>query len=356
MTTRERAVADVEEDPRWAAVCARDASADETFWYAVQSTGVYCRPSCAARTPRPENVAFYATRSDAERAGYRPCKRCKPDQPPRAARQADSVAEICRYIEQCEQPPSLEGIAERVGLSVSHMHRMFKAATGLTPRAYAQAQRAKRVRDELLTSATVTGAIYDSGYNSSARFYEESKQVLGMTPSKYRAGGQALTIHFAIGESSLGSLLVATTETGVCAILLGADPQELVHDLERRFPSAELVGGDGAYEDMIAKVVGLVEQPQVGLNPPLEIRGTAFQQRVWRALCQIPCGETATYTGIAEAIGAPAAVRAVARACAANPLAVAIPCHRVVRTDGDLAGYRWGVERKRALLAREAGR
>jgi AraC family transcriptional regulator of adaptative response/methylated-DNA-[protein]-cysteine methyltransferase len=356
MPARERAEAVAESDPRWAAVRDRDSSADETFWYSVKTTGVYCRPSCAARTPRRENVAFYTSRGDAERAGYRPCLRCKPDQQPRAERQTQFVAEICRYIEQCEQPPSLEGLAERVGLSVSHMHRMFKAATGLTPRAYAQAHRAKRVRNELATNVTVTQAIYDSGYNSAARFYEESNQVLGMTPSKYRAGGTGLTIHFALGECSLGALLVATTERGVCAILLGSDPEELVHHLERRFPRAKLVGGDAEYEGMIAKVVGLIEKPEVGLDLPLDIRGTAFQQRVWRALRQIPSGKTSTYSEIAKAIGAPTAVRAVARACAANALAVAIPCHRVVRTDGDLSGYRWGVERKRELLAREAAR
>jgi AraC family transcriptional regulator of adaptative response/methylated-DNA-[protein]-cysteine methyltransferase len=344
----------VKGDPRWAAVRARDTRADGTFFYSVKTTGVYCRPSCAARPARPENIEFYASAAAAERAGFRPCKRCKPDQPPLAERQAAQVAALCRFIESSDTLPSLEQLAHRAGLSVFHTHRLFKAVTGVTPRAYAAAQRARRIEAELGKSGSVTQAIYGAGYSGSGRFYAQSNQLLGMTPTSYRAGGANLNIRFAIGECSLGSILVAATERGVCAILLGDDPEQLAHDLERRFPQAHLIGADAQFEQLVAKVVALVERPRLGLELPLDVRGTAFQQRVWQALREIPAGKTASYTQIARAIGAPQAVRAVAQACAANALAVAIPCHRVVRNDGSLSGYRWGVERKRALIEREA--
>jgi AraC family transcriptional regulator of adaptative response/methylated-DNA-[protein]-cysteine methyltransferase len=339
-------------DSRWAAVVARDAAADGKFFYAVKTTGVYCRPSCSARLARPENVQFFATRAQAEGAGFRPCKRCKPDQPALAAQHAGKVAEICRLIESAETPPSLDELARRAGLSTYHFHRVFKATTGLTPKAYAAAHRAQRIRNELRRSRTVTAAIFDAGYNSNGRFYEDSDQVLGMTPSRYRAGGADTRIRFAVGECSLGSILVAASDRGVCAILLGDDPEALARDLQDRFPRAELIGGDRDFERIVAKVVGFVEA--LGLDLPLDVRGTAFQQRVWQALRKIPAGSTASYTEIARRLGSPRSVRAVAQACAANPLAVAIPCHRVLRTDGALSGYRWGVERKRALLEREA--
>jgi AraC family transcriptional regulator of adaptative response/methylated-DNA-[protein]-cysteine methyltransferase len=339
---------------RWAAVRARDASADGTFVYSVKTTGVYCRPSCAARPARPENVEFHDTPAAAERAGFRACKRCKPDQPPLAERQARQVAELCRLIESSDQVPTLEELASHAGMSAFHTHRLFKAVTGVTPRAYAAAHRARRVRGELAARRTVTEAIYGAGYNSPARFYEQSNALLGMTPSSYRAGGSDHEIRFAIGACTLGAILVAATPRGVCAILLGDDPEALAHDLERRFPRAQLIGADPEFERLVAQVVGLIEQPRLGTRLPLDIRGTAFQQRVWRALSRIPAGKTASYAEIASRIGAPRAVRAVAQACAANALAVAIPCHRVVRTDGELSGYRWGVERKRALLDREA--
>ncbi|XXV35479.1 bifunctional DNA-binding transcriptional regulator/O6-methylguanine-DNA methyltransferase Ada [Sorangium sp. So ce1504] len=345
----------VKSDPRWAAVIARDASADGKFFYSVKTTGVYCRPSCGARPARPENVGFHPTAAAAERAGFRPCLRCKPDRPPLAERQAAQIAELCRFIESSEQVPSLEELACHAGLSVFHTHRVFKAVTGVTPKAYAAAHRARRMRAELGKNGTVTQAIYAAGYSSGGRFYEQSNQVLGMTPTRYRAGGAQMEIRFAIGECSLGSILVAATARGVCAILLGDDPAELAHDLERRFPRAHLLGADAGFEQLVAKVVGLVERPRASVELPLDIRGTAFQQRVWQALRDIPGGTTASYAQIACSIGAPRAVRAVAQACAANALAVAIPCHRVVRNDGGLSGYRWGVERKRALLDREAG-
>jgi AraC family transcriptional regulator of adaptative response/methylated-DNA-[protein]-cysteine methyltransferase len=342
-----------ERDPRWAAVVARSRAADGAFFYSVKTTGVYCRPSCAARRARPENVQFHATRDDAEKAGFRPCKRCKPDQLSRVPRHAAKVTEACRLIEASETVPTLEALAEHAGISPFYFHRVFKANTGLTPRAYAAAHRGKRVRAELGRTDTVTAAIYQSGYSSNGRFYGESQQVLGMTPTTYRAGGVNAEIRFAIGECSLGSILVAQSERGVCAILMGNDPDALARDLQDRFPRATLVGGDAAFEQLVSRVVGFVEAPCLGLDLPLDVRGTAFQQRVWQALRDIPAGSTATYTDIAGRIGAPKSVRAVAQACAANPLAVAIPCHRVVRNDGGLSGYRWGVERKRALLKKE---
>jgi AraC family transcriptional regulator of adaptative response/methylated-DNA-[protein]-cysteine methyltransferase len=303
---------------------------------------------------RPQNVRFHTTCEDAEKAGFRPCKRCKPNQPSLVEEHAAKVTAACRIIEASETVPGLEDLATRVGLSPYYFHRVFKQVTGLTPRAYAMARREKRVRHELGRSGTVTEAIFDAGYNSNARFYEKSHAVLGMTPSTYRAGGANTAIRFAIGECSLGSILVATSERGVCAILLGDDPDELARNLQDRFSRAHLIGADGAFERLVATVVGFVEAPGIGLDLPLDVRGTAFQQRVWQALREIPAGDTASYTAIAHRIGSPSAVRAVARACAANPLAVAIPCHRVVRNDGSLSGYRWGVERKRALLAKEA--
>jgi AraC family transcriptional regulator of adaptative response/methylated-DNA-[protein]-cysteine methyltransferase len=343
-----------ENDPRWAAVTARSAAADGTFFYSVKTTGVYCRPSCPSRRARPEHIRFHATRKEAEQAGFRPCKRCKPDQASLEQAHAALVTDACRFIETAERAPGLEELAARAGVSTFHFHRIFRAITGLTPKAYATAHRGERVRKELVRAGTVTSAIYESGYNSNGRFYGESEQVLGMTPTVYRAGGANTEIRFAVGECSLGSILVASSEYGVCAIFLGDDPDVLVRNLEDRFPRATLIGGDAEFERLVARVVGFVEAPGVGLNLPLDVRGTAFQQRVWQALREIPPGSTASYTEIAGRIGAPTAVRGVAQACAANPLAVAIPCHRVVRNDGGLSGYRWGVERKRALLKREA--
>lgn len=346
--------AKTEDDPRWAAIVARDPRSDGQFYFSVRTTGVYCRPVCAARLPRPENVAFYATRDEAEAVGFRACKRCKPNQKSLAFEHAAKIAEACRLIETAEEAPKLDDLAAAVGLSPYYFHRKFREVTGLTPKGYAAAHRDQVVRDRLSNSGTVTEAIYDAGYNSSGRFYETSNEVLGMTPSNYRAGGQSAAIHFAVGECSLGSILVAKSDRGVCSILIGDDPEELTRDLQRRFPRADLIGGDAGFEQLVAKVVGFVEAPALGLDLPLDVRGTAFQQRVWEALRKIPAGSTASYSEIAERIGSPKSVRAVAQACGANPVAVAIPCHRVVRTDGGLSGYRWGIDRKRALLDREA--
>lgn len=341
-------------DPRWAAVLAHDATADGRFVYSVRTTGVYCRPSCAARAARPENVAFHATVAEAEAAGFRACKRCKPDAASHTEQQAAAIGELCRFIESADTVPTLAELAARAGLSAYHLHRVFKRVTGLTPRAYASAHRAGRVRAGLERGGSVTAAIYDAGYNSNGRFYAESNQVLGMTPTDYRDGGGNTEIRFAIGECSLGAILVARSSVGVAAISIGDDPDALVRQLQDRFPRARLMGGDAAFEALVAQVVGFVEAPGIGLDLPLDVRGSAFQQRVWQALREIPAGQTASYAEVARRIGAPQSVRAVAQACGANAIAVAIPCHRVVRSDGALSGYRWGVQRKRALLEREA--
>lgn len=342
------------DDARWAAVCARTRAADGLFYYSVRSTGVYCRPSCPSRTPRRANVAFHASCEDAERAGFRPCLRCRPDAPPLAERQAEAVARACRLIDEATDAPDLDTLAQACGMSRFHFHRVFKAHTGITPKAYAAARRAERLQRGLAQAPTVTAAAYDAGFNSSGRFYAASNGVLGMTPRRYRAGGSGEAIHFAVAGCSLGALLVAATGKGICAILLGDEPEPLVRDLQERFPNAELVGAQPDFERTVAQVVAFVEAPRIGLDLPLDVRGTAFQQRVWQALRQVPAGQTVSYAELAERLGMPKGARAVASACAANPAAIAIPCHRVVRIDGALSGYRWGIERKRALLDREA--
>lgn len=343
------------DDERWAAVLRRDRAAANAFIYAVCTTGVYCRPSCGARLARREHVRFYADHRQAEQAGFRPCKRCRPDEASPADRQVAAVARACASIDAAAEPPGLDELAAAAGLSRFHFQRVFKQVLGVTPRGYAAARRAGRVRQELARAGSITAAIYAAGFNSSGRFYATLPQVLGMTPARYRAGGEGESIRFAVGDCSLGSILVAATERGVCAIELGDDPEALLRDFQDRFRRAELVGGDAQFERLVARVVGCVEAPAGNLDLPLDVRGTAFQHRVWTALLEVPVGSTVSYTRIAERIGAPRAVRAVARACATNPVAVAIPCHRVVRGDGSLAGYRWGIQRKRALLDREAG-
>ena len=342
------------DDPRWAAVVARDPTADGHFYYAVVTTGVYCRPSCPTRLARPENVRFHPTRESAERAGFRPCRRCRPDQASLAEQRTAAIAAACRSLEASETMPSVSTLAKRAGMSNSHFHRVFREITGVTPRQYGAAHRGRRLREELRRAKSVTDAVFEAEFNAVSRFYEHADDLLGMPAAHYRNGGASTTIRFAVGECSLGSILVARSERGVCAILLGGDPDALARDLQDQFPNAVLVGGDAAFESLVAQVVGFVEAPRIGLDLPLDLRGTAFQQRVWRALREIPSGDTATYEEIAQRIGAPKAARAVARACACNPLAVAIPCHRVIRQDATISGYRWGVERKRALLAREA--
>jgi len=343
------------DEAKWQAVVQKDQAADGTFYYSVKTTGVYCRPSCATTRPAlRKNVAFHDSPEEAEKAGFRACRRCAPKGPTLAEEHAAAVAKACRAIETAEEPPALDILAKTAGMSSYHFHRVFKAITGLTPKAYAVAHRARRVREELAKGGTVTEAIYESGFNSNGRFYAKSAETLGMTPTRFRKGGTGTTIRFAVAEGSLGSVLVAASDQGVCAISLGDDPDALVRELQDRFPKAELIGGDEEFERTVAQVIGFIEAPKTGLDLPLDVRGTAFQQKVWQALREIPAGSTVSYADVAQRIGAPKAVRAVAQACAANSLAVAIPCHRVVRNDGNLSGYRWGVQRKSALLEREA--
>lgn len=339
-------------DQRWQAVASRETAASGHFVYAVRTTGIYCHPGCKSRLAKRTNVEFYDTPAAAEAAGYRACKRCMATTS--ATRHSQLVTRACRLIEASDPAPSLDQLSARLAISPFHLHRLFKAETGLTPKAYAAAFRARRLRAHLEDGQrSVTDAIYDAGYNSNSRFYESADQRLGMRPRQYRAGGAGATIHFALGQCSLGAILVAQSEKGICAILLGDDPEALLRELQDQFPKAHLVGGDRAYERLVAEVVGFVEAPALGLALPLDVQGTAFQERVWQALREVPAGSRVSYTDIAERIGAPKAVRAVAMACAANHIAVAIPCHRVVRRDGDISGYRWGVERKQQLLKRE---
>lgn len=345
---------EMQDAERWAAVVARDKAADGKFYYSVATTGVYCRPSCAARRANRQNVLFHDSCTDAEAAGFRACKRCKPNEPALFEQHAGKIAEACRLIAEAEEAPKLDELARAAGLSTYHFHRIFKSVVGVTPKAYALAERRKRVRDALGKTPTVTQAIYDAGFNSNGRFYATSNDVLGMTPTDFRSGGANAEIRFAVAECTLGSILVASSGKGVCAIFLGDDPGTLVRELQDRFCQARLIGGDREFERVVAKVIGFVEQPAGGLDLPLDIRGTAFQHRVWQALRAIPVGETISYAQLAQRVGSPGAVRAVAGACAANKIAVAIPCHRVVRTDGSLSGYRWGVERKRLLIDNEA--
>ncbi len=344
------------DERRWQAVVARDKAADGTFYTAVATTGIYCRPSCSARQPLRKNVSFYSTSAEAVAAGYRACKRCKPDAPADAVAYDPNAAKVtaaCRMIEAAETPPRLDTLARVAGMSPHHFHRVFKALTGVTPRAYAAAHRQQRVRAALSAEGSVTEAMYTAGYNSSSRFYAEASQALGMKPRSYRAGGADVVIRHAVAGSSLGPVLVAATDKGICAIFFGDDREALQRELSRRFPRASLQSADKPFAKLISAVVAHIEAPAKAFDLPLDIRGTAFQHQVWEALREIPPGETVTYGDIARRIGKPAAVRAVGTACGANPIAVAVPCHRVVGSNGALTGYRWGVERKRKLLERE---
>lgn len=349
---------DLQWQARWHAVVDRDPRSDGRFVYAVRTTGIYCRPTCPSRRPRPENVTFHETPAHAESAGYRACQRCRPDRIEKertgGSPQSALITDLCRFIETADPVPTLQVLAQRAGYSPYHLQRLFKQATGLTPKAYAKAHQGQRVRQKLKESITVTRAIHDAGYDTAGRFYADAGRMIGMTPSTYRNGGLDTTIRFAVGECSLGSVLVARSEHGICAITLGDDPEALACSLQDNFPQATLVGDDPEFERLVSIVIGFIDAPGTGLDLPLDIRGTAFQQRVWNALRTIPAGETWSYTKLATHLGAPSSVRAVASACAANTIAVAIPCHRIVRTDGSLSGYRWGVERKRALISREA--
>ncbi|PHM44775.1 ExsA [Xenorhabdus mauleonii] len=342
------------DDQRWQAVRTRNRIADDHFVYAVKTTGVYARPSSAARLPKRENVMFFDSPQEAEAAGYRPSRHNSGDRSSATSRWTDVVTAACRFIETSDPPPNLETLSKHAGMSLAYFHRIFKSITGLTPKAYIAALRVRRLREQLENEKqTVTNAIYEAGFNSNSRFYEISHARLGMRAKDYRRGGQGTRIRFAVGQCSMGAILVAQSQKGICAILMGDDPEEIVRDLQDQFPLANLIGADSEFEQLIAQVIGFVEQPTIGLDLPLDVQGTAFQERVWQALREIPPGTTASYSDIAERIGSPKAVRAVARACAANHIAVAIPCHRVIRHNGDISGYRWGVERKQQLLSCE---
>lgn len=342
---------------RYEAIRRRDPRADGQFFYSVVTTGVYCRPSCAARLARPENVGFHRTPDDAERAGYRPCKRCRPRDASQEERHAMLVERACRWIEASDGVPTLESLAAAMDLSPHYLHRLFKARTGMTPRAYFAAHRLKRVDRGLREGPNVTAAFHDAGYGSSSRFYEEASGALGMAPSTLRKGGEGITIRAVVTRCSLGRVLVAVTERGVCAAAFGESEASLVEELHRRFPKATIervnLSNDDDIAALVREVVAMVEAPEAKSNVPIDLIGTAFQQKVWRALREIPAGATISYSELARRIGAPKAVRAVGTACGNNPVAVVVPCHRVVREDGELGGYRWGLSRKKMLLARE---
>ncbi|MDJ0514490.1 MAG: bifunctional DNA-binding transcriptional regulator/O6-methylguanine-DNA methyltransferase Ada [Methyloceanibacter sp.] len=343
----------LDDEEAWHAVLTRDACFDGKFYYAVATTGIYCLPSCAARKPKRANTAFFASCFEAENAGYRACKRCRPDEEAARPVWAERVEKACRLIEESETTMTLSDLARAVGSSAHHFHRQFKNALGITPKAYAAALQDHRVRVALSRGATVTEALYEAGFSSSGRFYSGQSAALGMAPDTFRKGGVSEDLTFATAPCSLGVVLAAASKKGLCAILLGESPDVLADDLRALFPKATLTGGDTAFAATMAAAVALVDRPGKQLELPLDIRGTAFQRRVWETLRKIPAGETQSYSELATAIGAPGAVRAVASACAANKLAVAIPCHRVIRRDGSVSGYRWGADRKRALLEKE---
>jgi AraC family transcriptional regulator of adaptative response/methylated-DNA-[protein]-cysteine methyltransferase len=332
----------------------RDQRADGAFLYGVKSTGVYCRPTCSSRLPNRENVVFFRSFSAAEEAGFRPCKRCSPREASAREHQMKAIIRACKLIEESEEHPRLQNLAVAVGLSQSHFHRLFKEIVGVTPREYSTAVRMDRLKSGLTQGSSITESIYDAGFGSTSRFYEGSKNLLGMTPGTYKNGAAGLRIHVAVAISFLGWVLVAATDRGICAIELGDTPQSLLERLRLRFPKAELRQDDSGFADVVSRVAAFIEAPASGLAVPLDIQGTAFQQRVWKALQGIPASSTKSYAEIAAQIGKPTATRAVGRACAANRLAVVIPCHRAVRSDGGLGGYRWGMEPKRRLLEREA--
>jgi len=337
---------------RYQAIRNRDPRADGQFYYGVVTTGVYCRPTCAARLARPENVRFHFTAEEAERAGFRPCKRCRPRAPSQAQRQARLVDRARALLESAESPVPLAELAAGAGLSPAHFHRLFKKQTGLTPQEYAAARRLRRFDEAVRAGSTVTAAIYEAGYGSSGRFYEAGG-ALGMTPSQLRRGARGLRVRALSRPCSLGHVLVAATERGVCAIAFADEAEPLAEELRRRFPEAEIEPGDDRVAELAAAVVAAIDGSAPAAEVPLDLLGTAFQQRVWRALRDIPRGATVSYAELARRIGAPRAVRAVGTACGANPVAVLVPCHRVLRGDGALGGYRWGLARKKALLARE---
>ncbi len=338
---------------QWQQVLERDARQDGRFVFAVRTTGIYCRPSCPSRRPSRTSVEFFAGPNDAERAGYRACLRCRPTE---IAAQAQYVARARQVLDRAEEPVTLAELSRQVGLSSFHLQRLFKRVTGLSPREYQAARRMSQVKSGLRQGESVTTALYNAGFGSPSRLYEKAPQQLGMTPGEYRRGGAGTNITFAIIPTELGRMLVAATERGLCAVRFGDTVTELERGLRSEFHAARLLRDDAGMERLVGTLLALIRGENVTIDLPLDVRATAFQMKVWEKLRQIPTGETRSYSDIAREIGNPSAVRAVARACAANPVALAVPCHRVVRSNGDLSGYRWGIERKEKLLARERER
>ncbi len=342
------------ESTRWQALVERNQQANDMFVYGVLTTNIYCRPVCSSRLPKQENVKFFDSWQVAEKTGFRACKRCSPQLSDKADPSINAIISACKLIETSENLPSLNELANRVGLSSYHFHRMFKKIVGLTPKQYALEKRLSQVRANLQTDASITDTVYNARFESSSRFYETATSSLGMKPTKYRRGGLGIKIRFAIVQSYLGYVLVAATEQGICKIDFG-DSQELLEELlKKTFPNADLQTNDSGFQTLVEQVLTFLEAPNRGLSLPLDIQGTAFQRRVWAALQNIAPGTTSSYLQVATQIGSPKAVRAVAQACASNNIAVAIPCHRVIRNNGDLAGYKWGINRKQRLLEQES--
>lgn len=342
----------ITDDDRWQSVVDRDVDADGQFVFAVQTTGIFCRPSCRAKHALRKNVRFFADAQQAQDAGFRPCKRCQPDKDSAQQHRLDKIARACQLLEQ-ESPLTLDELAQQVAMSPYHLHRLFKATTGMTPKVWQQSWRARRLRDALAKGAPVTQAILNAGFPDSSSYYRKADQALGMTAKQFRKGGDNVSVRYTLADCALGRCLVAESERGICAILLGDDDATLVADLHALFPAAQDVPAEANFQQRVREVIVAINSRDASLSLPLDIRGTAFQQQVWQALRTIPCGETVSYQQLASAIGKPKAVRAVASACGANKLAIVIPCHRVIRGDGALSGYRWGIARKAQLLQRE---
>ncbi|MDQ2229060.1 bifunctional DNA-binding transcriptional regulator/O6-methylguanine-DNA methyltransferase Ada [Citrobacter portucalensis] len=342
----------ITDDDRWQSVVDRDVDADGQFVFAVQTTGIFCRPSCRAKHALRKNVRFFADAQQAQDAGFRPCKRCQPDKDSAQQHRLDKIARACQLLEQ-ESPLTLDELAQQVAMSPYHLHRLFKATTGMTPKVWQQSWRARRLRDALAKGVPVTQAILNAGFPDSSSYYRKADQALGMTAKQFRKGGDNVSVRYTLADCALGRCLVAESERGICAILLGDDDATLVADLHALFPAAQDVPAEANFQQRVREVIVAINSRDASLSLPLDIRGTAFQQQVWQALRTIPCGETVSYQQLVSAIGKPKAVRAVASACGANKLAIVIPCHRVIRGDGALSGYRWGIARKAQLLQRE---
>lgn len=342
----------ITDDDRWQSVVDRDADADGQFVFAVHTTGIFCRPSCRAKHALRKNVSFFADAQQAQAAGFRPCKRCQPDKDSAQQHRLDKIAHACQLLEQ-ESPLTLDELAQQVAMSPYHLHRLFKATTGMTPKAWQQSWRARRLRDALAKGAPVTEAILNAGFPDSSSYYRQADQALGMTARQFRKGGDNVSVRYTLTDCALGRCLVAESERGICAILLGDDDATLVAELHELFPAAQDEAADADFQQHVREVIAVINTRNTPLSLPLDIRGTVFQLQVWQALRAIPCGKTVSYQQLASAIGKPKAVRAVASACGANKLAIVIPCHRVIRNDGALSGYRWGIARKAQLLQRE---